>query len=146
MPPDSRADTCAGPRRADHLQVPGGRLRPLARRHALDLEPKLDVLGGGLPGEERVVLEDHAAVGSGPAHHVAVDEYRAPGGATQAGQDVEERRLPASARADDGDELVARDLEIEPADRHHLLGGLGIHVDLLEVPHHHAHHRTAALT
>src|SRR5262245_10861333 len=84
-------------------------LRALARRRARDaggLEPDRDVLQRGLPREQRVRLEQVAglAVERGERHAENVDAAR--GRRDQPGGDVEQRRLTAAGRADDGHELA----------------------------------------
>ena len=58
------------------------------------------------PGEERVRLEDHAAVAAGPVDRDAVHEDLPAVCSVRPGDDREQRRLPAPRGPDEGDELV----------------------------------------
>ena len=69
--PTARAGISAPqPSRLDELDEMADPLLPLGRRQALAVravaEAELDILHDRLPGEEGVVLEDHAALGPGP--------------------------------------------------------------------------------
>lgn len=57
------------------------------------------------------MLENHGAVHSGAGHGLPVDCDSSFLERQEAGDDVEERRLTASARTDDGHELTLVDLE-----------------------------------
>ena len=92
------------------------RRAPLVLRDALHLETELDVLPHRLPGEERVLLKDHAAICAGLGDHLAIDAD-APGGRLQeTRKGVEERGLAAARGADDRHELAWRDIDGDVAD------------------------------
>src|SRR5690606_5927946 len=59
----------------------------------------------GAQHRQRVVVE--------PAHVVAVDQHLAAGGAVQGAGDVQQRALARAGRADDGDELLPPDGEVD---------------------------------
>src|SRR5206468_2983629 len=103
----------------EHLR--GARPR-LARRHAGQQQRKLDVLGRGEDRDEVERLEDEAhgmrAV-SGPVtvghrEQVATVHHDAPAiDVVEAGQAVQQRRLPGPGRAHDADELTRFDRQVE---------------------------------
>ena len=80
----------------------------LARR-ARDLEADGDVVDRGLPGKQRVGLEQIAGIPVEAGQRLAEDPHRPGGRLQQPGGDVEQRRFSAAGRADDGDELAMRD-------------------------------------
>ncbi len=63
----------------------------------------------GQPGEERVGLKDHAAVGAGAAHRRAVDEDPTRGRLIEAGDDAQQRRLAAARGPQQDQEIVVVD-------------------------------------
>ena len=63
------------------------------------------------PREQRVALEDHAAVRAGPGDGMAVEQNFAAGGFIESGDDADERGFAATGRADDADEFAAVDVE-----------------------------------
>src|SRR5206468_11595992 len=73
---------------------------------ALLAQTEPDVLRDGEPGEEGVGLEDHAALGARSGHGLAIEEHAARGGAVGSGHDAQERRLAATVRAEQADEVV----------------------------------------
>ena len=103
-------------------------------RHGLDLaanrllvvalqgQPELDVLAHVEEWEERIVLPDQpgaALVHRHVADVVAAQQQRAFVRPLEAGDDPEQRRLAAAARAHDRDELAALDVDVDPLDRDH---------------------------
>jgi hypothetical protein len=54
-----------------------------------------------------------AASGEGPQQRSAVELDRSRAGGQQSGEQLEQRRLSATALADDRDELAVEDLEVE---------------------------------
>ncbi|ELY39605.1 phenol hydroxylase [Natronorubrum tibetense GA33] len=80
---------------------------------------ELHVLEDGFVGVERVVLEYHRDI---PVFRVDVrdvlvaDRDRSSGGLLEAGQHSERRRLSATGRTDDGNELAVFDIEIQIVD------------------------------
>ncbi len=74
-----------------------------------DLQADGDIVERGLPGEQRVGLEQVAGLPVQPGERPAEDLDAAGGGREQTGRDIEQRRLAAAGRPDDGDELAVRD-------------------------------------
>ena len=66
----------------------------------------------GEPGEQPVILEDNATVGSRAHNGVATDLDRAAAGFFEPGEDAEERAFATSTRADHGHELARGNVEI----------------------------------
>src|SRR5262249_15638768 len=82
-------------------------------RAALELEPIADVALDRVPGEERVLLEHHGAIGTGRSDQLAVDADFAAVGFGQTVDSIQEGRLAAAAGADDGNELAFEDGEVD---------------------------------
>src|SRR3569832_644354 len=80
----------------------------LARYHGVG-----DVLQHGMPGHQRMTLEDDAAIEAGAGHFAAVHEDVAQAGAGEAGEYVEDGRLAAAGMAGDADELALVDTEVD---------------------------------
>ena len=100
-----------------------GRLAPARGGvEAAAARAELDVADRGEPGKERLPLEHDALAAPGPGDRRAVDEHLARARLHQPGDDVEERRLAAAAAADQGDELVLGDREVD-AVQHRRAGG-----------------------
>ena len=87
-----------------HLEQLLGPGAPLAARHARELQGDLDVAPHGEPREERGFLE-HQARALGPH----VDAPRR--GLVEAGDEIEQRALAASRRAEQAHELALLDVE-----------------------------------
>ena len=80
-------------------------LLSVAAEHALDRE--IDVLEAGQPGQQRMVLEHHAALRARAGDlAVGAAAARRSVGCSQAGDQVEQRRLAAARVADQRDELA----------------------------------------
>ncbi len=80
------------------------------------LSAEFDVLGDGLPGEQRVLLEHDAAVGTGRRHPLAVDAGALPRADwREAGDRADDRGLSAPRRPEHAQEFAATDLEIDLA-------------------------------
>ena len=77
------------------------------------VDGELDVVEDAEPGEERVILEHQAAVGARPVHGLSVEEGLAGGGGLEAGEDGHQGGLAGAGEADDGDELVLFDAEVD---------------------------------
>jgi len=93
----------------------GVSLVPRQRRAA---QPERDVVLDVEPWQRRVLLEDDAdAVGRFSRDGLALERDAALGRRGQSGDDLEQRRLAATRRPDDGEELAASELEIERAER-----------------------------
>ena len=99
-------------------------LEQLVHRH-------FDVLVDGQPGQQRMVLEHHAAVRARPAHFLAVENHPAEAGLQQPGDDVQHRRLATAGVADDGDELALGDVQVDVLE--HLRGEVAAHETLVQV-------------
>ena len=83
----------------------------VAREHLVDGEAHVVV--DGEPGQQRVVLEHHGAIGPGLVDLLVLEQHRAARDVEQAGDDVEQGRLAAAGMADDGDVLALLDAEID---------------------------------
>ncbi len=97
-------------------QRAGGGLA-LAALHALHLQAELDVLAHRLPGEQRVLLKHHAAVGARSRDRIAVDGDFAAGRLEKAGDRVEQRGFSAARWADDRNEFAGIDVDRSVATR-----------------------------
>ena len=75
------------------------------------------VLLDGAPREQTDVLEHHAAAGARAGHRLVVDEDLPRGLRDQAGDDAQQRRLAASARAEHRDEAEFRERDVDVAER-----------------------------
>ena len=94
-------------RRKTHRREPGLRAfqRALAR-HARYLQANGDIVDRGLPGKQRIGLEEIAGITVQPGQWLVEDLDRSGGWLQKPGGDVEQRGFSASRRADDGDELA----------------------------------------
>ena len=84
----------------------------LGARQLLAAQRELDVAARAQPGEQRVLLEDDAAVAARPLHGPAVDLHDPRARLRQAGDDREQRALAAARGADERHELVLGDLQV----------------------------------
>ena len=82
---------------------------------ALQVETVHHVFAHGAPGKQAVVLKHHGPVGPRSAHRPSVDQDLAGCHPDEAIDRVEESRLAAARRSDDGDELAVEYLEVEVA-------------------------------
>src|SRR5204862_7519834 len=90
----------------DQLQLLERDFLALRLRHTLHLQPESDVAERRTPGKELgEVLEDDAAVHAIAGHRLTANAHLAIGGSEEPGDDVEQRRLPAAAGADETQEL-----------------------------------------
>src|SRR5262249_37967656 len=107
-------------------------LRPLLAAPAEQLERQRDVLGDGAPVVEHRFLEDDPVVVVAPRlrGRLAVDLDDALGGVDQVADDPQQRRLAAAGRADQRDEFLRPDVEVDPAQRGH--AGLELLRDALD--------------
>ncbi len=99
---------------------PRGGYRP---RHTARHQPEADVLRDAHPWKEPAVLKHHG-VGDRPAG--GIDARDPAGGVIEAGQDAQQGRLAAAARADDADELARRDLQVDVLERDHAAGAAAV--------------------
>ena len=88
-----------------------------ALRNAPFAQPELDVLRDREPGKQRIFLEHDAAVRPRRPDRLAVEPQVAARRLLEAGDDVEQGGLSATARAEDGEELVVGDVEIDAVER-----------------------------
>ena len=106
----------------------------LLRRSEHALRRELDVLEAGEPRQQGVVLEYHAAVGTGPGHFALGEHDVAAGRPEQSGDDVEQRRLAAARVPDQRDELASVDVEADFLQRAEgPLPGLEHHAHLVDL-------------
>ena len=91
------------------------------RQTALDLEADRRVAPHRTPRLQRVGLKDERPVRARLRHAAAVDRNRSRIEGFEAVDDAQERRLPASARTDDADELAVANVDVDvrtrPRDR-----------------------------
>src|SRR5690606_22756146 len=95
----------------------------------LNLRVERHVLGHRQPGEQRVLLEHHAAMRIDVAHLAPVDDDAPGAGPLEAGNQVEQRRLAAARCAQHHQELAARNLQIDAVQRLEGSEGLGNALD-----------------
>ena len=96
---------------------------------AAQFEAEGDVAQHRRPGHQREILEHEGALRSRRADRLAVDRDRAGVGLDQPGDDLEQRRLAAAARAEQAGQLAARKVEVDAAQR------LDVAVDLADAAH-----------
>src|SRR5262249_56395210 len=77
----------------------------LARRYAFLAQPECDVVGHRKPGKKRVGLEHHAAVGTGRADRLAIQEYAPGGRLVEPGSETPQGGLHADGRAKNTHEM-----------------------------------------
>ena len=121
------------------LDLPG----PLVLRHPLVLERELDVAPGRHLRVQRVALEDHrhvALLGLDVVDDPVTDLDGPLGRMLEPGDEPQHRRLPATGRPEQDEELTVLDLERDVAYRLHVAESLR---DLLE--RHQAHQATMAV-
>ena len=76
-------------------------------------QPVLHVLLDVEPGEQRVVLEHDAAIRPRALDRHPVEQHRAGVGLLEAGENIEQGRFPAAARAEQGQKLARLDVEVD---------------------------------
>src|SRR5690606_22501470 len=77
-----------------------------------------DVVVHAFPGEQRVLLEYHAAIRSRFGHSLAIHAELPPGGSDETGDGIEQRRLATPGWPEQTDELARVDLQVGLPDRH----------------------------
>ena len=131
-------------RQPDPRQQPVDPRIPFRPRHALHRQSEAHVVAHRQPREQRMVLEHHDDAGFGTGHRLAV-ERDAPGRQRlQAGDQFQQRALPASARTEDRDELslLHRQVDVlqggdrEPAGRRPHLAEAVTHAVFIGACHH----------
>ncbi len=85
----------------------------LGARHPADRQREFDVAAHAAPGQQAVVLEDQRAVGVRAGQRAAVGEEFTAGGRQQAGQRAQQGGLAAAGRADHGQYLAGRDVQVD---------------------------------
>ena len=80
----------------------------------MHLQPELHVLQDRPPGERGLLLEDEPDRRMWSPHGLLVYQDLAPGQRREPPDYLHQRALPAPARADDGDELVVGQDEVDP--------------------------------
>ncbi len=103
----------------DQVEVGARGALALDTTDAAHLQAELHVAEDGLPREERVLLEDHAAVGAGAGDARAVHDHAPSGGPHEARHRVEHGGLPAAGRPEQRHELAGLRREVEAAHRLH---------------------------
>src|SRR5579883_2026792 len=77
-----------------------------------------DILTDAEPGHARILLKHDAdAVGNLAVQFLALESHAAAGGTSEASDQVEQSRLAAAGRADNGEELAATDFKIDRTQR-----------------------------
>ncbi len=102
---------------ADLADQPVGDPAALRGRRAFQLEAELDVALHRQPGEQRVALEHHAALGRGAGDRPAVEGDDALGRLGEAGDQAQQGRLAAARGADDHRQLALGDRERDVLER-----------------------------
>ena len=82
----------------------------------LEVQAERDVLLDRQPGENAVLLEDHAAFGSGASHGCAVEQHRSGRRLLKACQHAHHCGLAASGGTDDSNEVAVIDVVIDILD------------------------------
>src|SRR6478609_549928 len=88
------------------------RLRALRFADALHLQAKRYVLEHRLPRKQRMLLKDHAPIGAGSYHRLAIDLQAARAHAREARDGADDRRLTTARRAQNADELAGPYVQI----------------------------------
>ena len=96
-------------------------LLPLRSSHPALAQAELDVLLHREPGKQRVFLKDNPPVRAGSAHGLAIKPHLAAACSLKARDNVEERRLAATAGAEDGEKFIIADIEIDAVESDELL-------------------------
>ncbi len=113
------------------LQYLGCALATFGFGDAANLEADLDVLLRSEPGEQSVSLEYDSDVLVDPGDTLAVDEYSTAVVCLEAGEDVQECGLAATAGTEKREELTLLDPEVEAVeDRGGLLSRSGLRIEL----------------
>src|SRR2546425_12844600 len=94
-----------------HSEKFSGSILPLVFRDVLDLKPKCDILQDCSPRKKSERLEDHADLRMRSSEEVASETDFSGGGPILPGDHSQKGGFPATAWADDADELSLIDLE-----------------------------------
>src|ERR1700730_594982 len=98
--------------KANKVDEMGGPLLSLSPGHAEAFEPVADISQHGPPRQQRGLLENHGAVGSGPGHGLTIDQNAPRARRNQAVDDRQKGRFPTARWADNGDKFAIHDSEI----------------------------------
>lgn len=93
-------------RKVNHRQRFSDFLFSQRRAESGHFQAKLHILRRRKPWEQAVILKHHGSRRPGRADRLAVEKRGAAVRSSHAGGDVEQRRFPASRRADDDDEFA----------------------------------------
>jgi len=104
------------PFQPDPAQLLTGALGGLGGGHLPDRQREHDVVQDGPPREEPERLEHHGALRARAGDLPTVDAHGARVRGLEARDDPQQRRLPATARPDDREELVGADVEVDAAE------------------------------
>jgi hypothetical protein len=105
-----------GTGQAGDVEVVPCRSEPLCARHALELEAQGDVVDDGLPGQQGIFLEHHAAIGPGAGDGSTVEGEGARARLEEPRDRRDQGRLSAAGRSDHAQELLAQDVERQAID------------------------------
>jgi hypothetical protein len=98
------------------------------------LHGQVYVLVAGQPGQKRMVLEHHGALGRGTLDLAVGAQQHARARRGEAGNQVEQRRLAAARVPDQRDEIALGDTQVDVVERQELaLGGLEALRDALQL-------------
>src|SRR6185312_14739649 len=107
-------------RQADELEMALGNLFLLLPRQALlALQPEHHIAEHVEPREKRGFLKHHEAMPPRPDNRLAIGKDAAAVGHGQPGDDIEQRRFPAAARANEAEEFAGRDGQRDVIERMH---------------------------
>jgi hypothetical protein len=96
---------------ADQVKEMPRDVAPLLWLEPGDVEPELDILRGGAPGKQRILLEYDAAVATGSGDRPAIEQDTAAGRRGEPGQQIEQGGFSAAARADQSEEFAGANVE-----------------------------------
>ena len=96
--------------------IPGFPLA-LCLRNALHLQAEFDIVCDRQPGKEPELLENQDPVSARPVYRLAVNQDTARRGLLQPGNQMQQRGLAASRRADNAEKLAGFDLQVDSVKR-----------------------------
>jgi hypothetical protein len=102
----------------DEGEALGRDLRAARGRRSVKLHRQLDVLLDRVPRKQRRLLEDERELLDRALRRHAVDDDLAAGDGIEPGDELQDRRLAAAARADQRDEVAALRLEAHVVEDH----------------------------
>ena len=101
----------------DKIDIRGDDLVALALAHAALAQTEADVFGDRQPRKQRVGLEHHATIWTGPGDGVAIQQHAAGARRLQPGDDPEQGRFSTAGRAENGDEIIGSNREVDRLER-----------------------------